>query len=566
MSVRHEACPDCGSSDSLAVYEDGGKFCFGRCQGEGKGLKAKGSDITEDIFSETIPSKGKGKLITELEYVALPKRGNIPVEICKKYGYALGQYRFKDKDTDEWEEQFCQVANYYDNKGMIVAQKLRTADKDFMFIGKPNKTMLWGQHLWRNKGGRQLVITEGEVDALSVATAFEGKYPVVSISTGANTAKDAILANLEFIESFDKVIFWFDSDEAGQSALDSCKGLLTPSKMFYMPYDNTYKDANEVLKAKGEGTKGIISRLYEAIEHREDSIIRGSELDFQKMRRNIRAGRPLPYPKLQAMTMGSRDAELWLWTAGSGIGKSTVVTEVVKFQVDKDDAVKLGTIYLEESTDKTYDRFMALDHNVPLKDFRLNHDLIDEEEAYQTYEKYFKNDRICFYDHFGSIGTANLIKKIRHMIVAEKCDTIVLDHISIAVSGTESDEGERKMLDVFMTDLRSLVEETRCTVHAIVHLKRVSGKSFNEGASVSLTDLRGSASLEQLSDAVISVERNQQGDNPCRAIIRVLKCRETGETGQADDVEYIKQTGRYITVVDADYSEYQTPEKSERKF
>ncbi|MGL5753224.1 MAG: DnaB-like helicase C-terminal domain-containing protein [Paraclostridium sp.] len=171
------------------------------------------------------------------------------------------------------------------------------------------------------------------------------------------------------------------------------------------------------------------------------------------------------------------------------------------------------------------------------------------------------------YDHFVSVGTDKLMKKIRHMNIAEGCDTIVLDHISIAVSGIESDEGERKMLDVFMTDLRSFVEETGCTVHAIVHLKRVTGKNFNEGASVSLTDLRGSASLEQLSDAVISAERNQQGDNPFRCTLRVLKCRETGETGQADNIRYIKDTGIYIidTTVDED-SEYQAPDRKERKF
>lgn len=566
MSVRHEPCPDCGSSDSLAVYEDGGKFCFGRCQGDGIGLKEKGSESSTDTFSEQQPTKKSGKLVTNLDYVALPKRGNISVEICRKYGYALGEYKFLDKDTGEWEEQFCQIANYYNQNGQIVAQKLRTSDKEFKFVGSPSKTMLWGQHLWRNKGGRQLVITEGEIDCLSVAQAFEGKYPVVSISSGANSAKDAITANLEFIESFDKVIIWFDSDEAGQSALESIKGTISPSKMYYMPFDAQYKDANEVLKAKGEGTKGIINRLYEAIEYREDAIVRGSDMDFNEMRKPIRAGRPLPYPKLQEMTMGSRDAELWLWTAGSGIGKSTIVTEVAKFQMDNDHKVKMGLLYLEESNDKTYNRFMALDHNIPLKDLRLNPDLIDEEEAYQTHEKYFKNNRVAFYNHFGSVGTDKLLKKIRHMIISEGCDTIILDHISIAVSGLESDEGERKMLDVFMTDLRSLVEETRCTIHAIVHLKRVGGKNFNEGASVSLTDLRGSASLEQLSDAVISAERDQQGDNPYRCLIRVLKCRETGETGQADYIDYNKSTGRYTVAKDVDDSDYQTPDKGERKF
>jgi twinkle protein len=94
-----------------------------------------------------------------------------------------------------------------------------------------------------------------------------------------------------------------------------------------------------------------------------------------------------------------------------------------------------------------------------------------------------------------------------------KVDFIVLDHISIVTSGIESSsEGERKDIDILMTRLRSLIEETGIGIVAIVHLKRVNGKNFNEGAQVSLSDLRGSGSLEQLSDNVIALERNQQVD------------------------------------------------------
>ena len=134
---------------------------------------------------------------------------------------------------------------------------------------------------------------------------------------------------------------------------------------------------------------------------------------------------------------------------------------------------------------------------------------------------------------------------MRYLIKALGCNTIILDHISIVVSGTQSDEGERKQIDIFMTELRMLVEETGVAVHAIVHLKRADKKSFNEGGKVSLSDLRGSGSLEQLSDSVIAVERDQQSATPTVARLRILKCRETGETGEADLINYVKETGRY---------------------
>lgn len=546
VTVGKSACPDCGSSDSLHTYADGGKYCWGQCNTDGKGFKR--SDKVNEFAEAKESGKKNSKLITQLDYAVLSDRGNIPKDICQKYGYAFGEHDWFNDEDKEWETIRCQVANYYNTMGQVVAQKLRTKDKKFQFIGKPAKTMLWGQHLWRNKGGRKIIITEGEIDCLSVATAYGGKYPVVSISSGIGTAKDALIANLDFLESFDQIILWFDSDEKGQEGLESCKGLFSPKKLYYMPFDAQYKDANEVFKA--EKTQGIIQRIYEAVEFREDAVVRGSDVNFTNMRKNIHKGRPLPYPKLQSMTMGSRDAELWIWTAGSGIGKSTIVTEVAKFQIDGDPRVNVGCLYLEESISKTADRFMALEHNIPLKDLRLDHELIDEESAYGTYEKYFKSNRLNFYNHFGSVEPEKLLQKIRYMHIAENCNTIILDHISIAVSGLTTDENERKTLDVFMTQLRSFVEETGCTVHAIVHLKRVTGKNFNEGASVSLSDLRGSASLEQLSDTVISAERDQQGNNPFRCILRVLKCRETGETGVADAIAYIPSTGRYILADD----------------
>jgi twinkle protein len=142
---------------------------------------------------------------------------------------------------------------------------------------------------------------------------------------------------------------------------------------------------------------------------------------------------------------------------------------------------------------------------------------------------------------------------MRYLAKVEQCDFIVLDHVSIVTSGLESSsEGERKDIDILMTRLAQLVQETGVGVIGIVHLKRTQGTSFNEGGQVSLSDLRGSASLEQLSFTVLALERDQQADAADRDIsqIRVLKCRVTGDTGEADRLQYVRSTGRLI-VTDA---------------
>ena len=86
-------------------------------------------------------------------------------------------------------------------------------------------------------------------------------------------------------------------------------------------------------------------------------------------------------------------------------------------------------------------------------------------------------------------------------------------------------------------------------VLAVVHLKRPDkGKSWNEGRQVSLTDLRGSSSLEQLSDAVVALERDQQAEEGEADIarLRVLKNRPIGQVGEAGTCIYCHATGRLL--------------------
>ena len=104
---------------------------------------------------------------------------------------------------------------------------------------------------------------------------------------------------------------------------------------------------------------------------------------------------------------------------------------------------------------------------------------------------------------------------------------------------------ERRMLDNLMTKLRTLVEEVKCALFLVCHLKRVDGRPHEEGGEVRLSHLRSSAGIAQLSDCVIALERNQQSkENKNQTRVRVLKNRFTGETGVAMALEYDQETGR----------------------
>ena len=81
----------------------------------------------------------------------------------------------------------------------------------------------------------------------------------------------------------------------------------------------------------------------------------------------------------------------------------------------------------------------------------------------------------------------------------------------------------------------------------VSHLRRTqSDHNHEEGARVTIGQLRGSASIAQLSDGVIGLERDQQ-DSSKQAIttVRVLKNRYSGETGVASQLAYDLDTCKF---------------------
>ena len=529
----HLPCPHCGSHDALAEYTDGHTYCYS-CETY--------TNPTKKIKKED-KQKMSGKLITNLtEYPTLTKR-KLTEDTLRKF-----EYKCYIKNGN----QIQHVAPYYDKNLNLKAQHIRGADKQFSWRGEPDDIQLFGQKLW-SAGGKRLIITEGEIDAMTISQIQEHKWAVVSIPSGVGSAVQSIKDNLEWVTSFEKVVLCFDSDEQGQKAAKAVAIILPPGKALiaHLPL----KDPSDMLQAGR--TKELVSCLWNASEYRPDGILDGTTL-WEELIKEPEKGIMTPYPELNNATQGIRKGELWLFTAGSGIGKSTIVHEI-GYKMLMEHNLKIGVMALEESKRRTAERYIGLHLNTPI---HLSREGVSEAKLKEAYEKTIGQTpcKFVLYDHFGSTQADILINKMRYMLTGLDVDVIILDHISITVSGLEGNEiseGERRTLDVLMTKLRSLVEETGKTIIAISHLKRPeAGKSWNEGREPRLTDLRGSASLEQLSDVVIALYRDQTDEKAANdAGILVLKNRPVGITGAAGRVHYNLETGRLLPIesTGADY-------------
>ena len=170
----------------------------------------------------------------------------------------------------------------------------------------------------------------------------------------------------------------------------------------------------------------------------------------------------------------------------------------------------------------------------------------DEDELRAAFERSIANWNLYCFDGFGSYDPDLVYNRIEYMATGLDCKIIFLDHLSILLSGLDGDE--RRMIDQTMTRLRSLVERTGIALFLVSHLRRTqSDQNHEEGARVTLGQLRGSAAIAQISDQVIALERDQQTD-AARSLttVRVLKNRYSGEVGVACQLEYDLNTCRFI--------------------
>ena len=236
-------------------------------------------------------------------------------------------------------------------------------------------------------------------------------------------------------------------------------------------------------------------------------------------------------------------------TGNSGVAKSTFARKIAHHLLKVTDA-NIGMMFLEESVKKTGLSLMSMEAN---KLLHFPDTPRTDGELRQAFDNTLGTGRVFLYDHFGSADIDTIIENITYFVRAANCKYIFLDHISIMVSaGGHGDE--RKALDEICTKLRTLVQELDISLFIVSHLKRPSGDTGHEqGLETSLSQLRGSAGIAQLSDMVIGFERNGQHEDPVvrnTTTVRVLKNRFSGETSVATKVLYNSVTGELVEVKD----------------
>ena len=536
-------CPDCSSSDAFVINDNGSTKCYS-C---GKFTRSSEASIimpecVDDVSEK--PSFAETELLLRTgNYGAIPERG-ITQATAEKYGvlHTDAKTYFSYHAADE--RHIPLAAKIKKPDSITIREDGTEKRKKNMFnLGDWANAPLFGQHLF-TEGGRYITIVEGEFDALAAFQMQGSKYPVVSIKSGASGALADCKANYEWLDTFENIVICFDGDEAGVVAAKKVAELFG-GKSKVVKHTNGCKDANDYLMENKE--KDFTAAFWAAEKYTPDGILNGASLWDEVCQPLETAACSYPWAELNKLTYGIREGELVTLTAGSGLGKSAVMREIVYHILNETADDNIGLLFLEESARKTALSLMSLSANklLHLPDTVATHD-----EKFEAFQATMGTQRLFLFDHFGSTSVENIVARVRYMAKALGCRYIFLDHISIVVSAGQNGD-ERKAIDEIMTKLRMLVSETGIALFLVSHLKRSDGKSHEEGGATSLSQLRGSGGIAQLSDMVISLERNQQDDDPVArntTLVRVLKNRFSGTTGVASALLFNGDTGRLIEI------------------
>ena len=477
--LHKEECPSCGSKDNLARYDDGHAHCFSMsCDYYEPPDSERGNDVKTKKAESFTPIQG--------EVVALRKR-KIREETCRKYGYR----------SINFSGSVAQACDVRLADGSYVAQKVRMKDKGFSVVGTLNAKPLIGMHLF--SGGRKLIITEGEIDMLTLSQVQSNKYPVVSLPNGCSSAAKVITANLEYLSNFEEIILCFDMDDVGQEAAKACADILMGNnvKLMQLPL----KDPNEMLVAGR--TEELINAIWNAKKHRPDGLLAVEDVMSSALK-PVESGLPWMFDGLNASSNGRHFGEIVLLGAGTGLGKTDLMLQQANYDI-VELGEKVGFFLLENDPEEVL-QYLA-GKNDHRKYYEPNHpDQSDKESMAESFKRYI--DKCFIYDNFGLCEWERVKSKLLYLIHLGY-RVFYVDHLTALATGNP-DVSEKEALEFIMADIAEFAKRYNLLFHLVSHLSTPAKGSHEEGAIPQIREFKGSRATGFWAHQIIGLARNQQ--------------------------------------------------------
>lgn len=415
---------------------------------------------------------------------------------------------------------------------------------------------------------KPVVITEGMFDTLSV---FESGYTnVVSIPGGAEDS-NWIDFNYEFLENIENFILWFDNDKAGQDGLKKvvsrlgeyrCK-IVKPSKEDEDAVEKYYKAFNESLSVRKTDANNILlalgkDRVLSLINSAEEipvenvvDLMTAEEFDIEKI-----GYIPTGIAELDKQLYGFIDGSLNIWTAFSGVGKTTLISQCCVLEaIDKGENV--FWFNAESTTAQMLNWILSQaagrQHMVEYKRNDGFSYYKPTPQAIEEIKKYYMN-KIFVYDNLLLSSAKDVLDKMKYMYKKKGTKVFVLDNwLCLNFRGVSDAEITGIQVD-FMNELIHFAKKNGLEIHLVAHPRKPQ-------ANMPLTeyDILGSSNIVNMADRIYGLEKVWDDDLKNAGFDRqftIFKDRILGVKGQRIGLKYDRVTRRLYSATDDKYKRY----------
>jgi archaellum biogenesis ATPase FlaH len=440
--------------------------------------------------------------------------------------------------------------------------------KDFTGgIGDTQKGIdMFGQWLFP-AGGKRIIINCGEEDALTVwkltemKTKFEGGYPSISCPSGENIAW--VKPHIKYLGSFSEIYIIADQDKAGAKFEEDLCKILPVGKVRVVKLPRGYKDPSKMVQTIGMKKAADIlwKAIWDAEKYSPAGIMSLSEGwgQYRQRGQDTLIRFPESFGDLNHKTHGGYAlGEIVNIIAPSSVGKSSFVKEMIYSALESTN-YKIGVISLEETIDEFIEGILSVHMSTQLNE--ISYDMRD----WDTEEKAFKDlvslkptgikeedleldeddsERVQFLDHQGSVTGDELLEKIDFLVKGLDCKIIIVDPVTLAFCGHDTDE------DDMASEIVKRVKRHKLGWINVHHVRKNGngGTANSEGADLAEEDIKGTGAWFQTGMINLIFTRNKVHDNTIvrnTTKIKMSKCRRHGKnTGTAGYIYYNGDNGR----------------------
>lgn len=564
--VSKEPCPRCrklgrdSKGDNLAVYSDGGTWCFA-CN---RGTVDPSAGSLETYESEDLMEFGRAEWDKIKKLCALSKPSGNPHEgfnyrdISDDTYKVFGVINLANASGDSVAEQYYPLTQEVEGVAQLCGTKVRRVPKSFSAKGsnKALTTQLFGQSLAEKSGKKTIVIASGECDAMAAFEMLKGLGQdcpaIVSSTVGENGVKQ-FRAQYAFLDKFEKIIVIPDQDKAGREALANLAVALPRGKVFVV--DLPKKDVNEMLSA---GLSVEFLKRYRAASPYVPDGVLGSSCLFDKVV-ELAGLKKVPLPdflwRLQDMLAGGFALESIVnLISGSGAGKTTYTNELIYYWIFNS-PYKVGILTMELSAPQYAQVLLSrhLEDKISNMTPEAQREFLAREDVQEKAKALFTapdgTDRFFLIDE-RSNDIETMQKLLEQLIISAGCKILIIDPLQDVVASSDLAAQQQ-----WMAWEKVIVKQYGVLIFNVCHTRKsVSGeKALSRGGQISEEMVEGSSTIIKSAKINILFNRDKLAEDPIvknTTTIEMTKNRDNGSTGRVVEVFYDNMTHRLYDLED----------------